>query len=144
MLMVVVAGSFVILFCMLSALHVYWAFGGQSGLAKAVPSIDGRPAFQPSVTITLVVALVLLGCAAVAGLLGFSDQIQWPYAHLAPYAGATLALVFLLRAVGDFHYVGFFKTLTGSPFAKLDTRLYSPLCVALSAGFGFLSLAASA
>ncbi|HEY9080731.1 DUF3995 domain-containing protein [Magnetovibrio sp.] len=144
MLMVVVAGSFVILFCMLSVLHVYWAFGGQSGLDKAVPSIDGRPAFQPGVTITMVVALALLGCAAVAGHLGFSDQIQWPYAHLAPYAGAALALVFLLRAVGDFHYVGFFKTLTGSPFAKLDTRLYSPLCIVLSAGFGFLSLAASA
>jgi catechol 2,3-dioxygenase-like lactoylglutathione lyase family enzyme len=39
--------------------------------------------------------------------------------------------VFLLRAVGDFRLVGFFKRVRGTPFARWDTRLFSPLCVAL-------------
>jgi hypothetical protein len=41
-----------------------------------------------------------------------------------------LALVFMLRAVGNLRTFGFFKTVTGTPFARWDTWLYSPLCPA--------------
>ena len=44
-----------------------------------------------------------------------------------------LGAVFLLRAVGDFRYVGFFKRHTDTRFARLDTLFYSPLCLLLSA-----------
>jgi hypothetical protein len=40
-----------------------------------------------------------------------------------------VALAFGLRAVGDFRFVGFFKRVRGSVFARRDTWLYSPLCV---------------
>ena len=43
-----------------------------------------------------------------------------------------IAVIFLLRAVGEFKLVGFFKTLTGTPFAFWDTWLYSPLCLAIA------------
>ena len=33
------------------------------------------------------------------------------------------AVVFLARAVGDFRYVGFFKRVRGTRFARLDTIL---------------------
>ncbi|MNR60466.1 hypothetical protein D3C85_1819540 [compost metagenome] len=47
------------------------------------------------------------------------------------YGGWTLALVFLIRAVGDFRWVGFMKQRRGSVFARWDTLLYSPLCLFL-------------
>jgi len=43
-------------------------------------------------------------------------------------------LVLLARAVGDFKYVGFFKTVRASRFAVLDTWFYSPLCALLALG----------
>ena len=42
-----------------------------------------------------------------------------------------LALVFALRAIGDFRYVGFFKSLGDDPFRTWDTWLFSPLCLAI-------------
>lgn len=44
-----------------------------------------------------------------------------------------LALVFFARGVGDFRYVGFFKSIKGSLFAMRDTYVYSPLCMVLAA-----------
>jgi len=42
-----------------------------------------------------------------------------------------LATIFILRAIGDFRLVGFFKRVRGSPFAQWDTAAYSPLCLVL-------------
>ena len=47
------------------------------------------------------------------------------------WALVVVAVVLLLRAVGDFRLVGFFKKITGSRFARLDTLVFSPLCVVL-------------
>jgi hypothetical protein len=41
--------------------------------------------------------------------------------------------VFGLRAIGDFRYLGFFKRVTGTRFARADTLIYSPLCAGLAA-----------
>ena len=38
------------------------------------------------------------------------------------------------RAIGDFKYVGFFKRVRGSKFARMDTLVYSPLCLLLALG----------
>ena len=130
------------MFSALSALHVYWALGGQAGLGKAVPTIDGKPAFQPGVLMIMAVAAVLLGCAYVSLSLGFSSRLILPYAHFAPYAGWGLAVIFAVRAIGDFKLVGFFKKIKNSQFATFDSKLYSPLCVVLSVGFVFLSTSA--
>ena len=40
----------------------------------------------------------------------------------------------IVRAIGDFKYVGFFKQRRGTRFALLDTRFYSPLALALGVG----------
>ena len=144
MLLIVVSVVFVVVFSALSALHAYWALGGPAGLDKAVPTIDGKPAFQPGALFTVAVAAVLLGCAYISLSLGFSSQLAMPYAHLAPYAGWGLAVMFAVRAIGDFKLVGFFKKIKGSHFATFDSTLYSPLCVVLSAGFVFLSTTAIA
>lgn len=52
---------------------------------------------------------------------------------------AGLALGLLLRAVGDFRYVGFFKSVRDSRFATMDTWCYSPVCLALSIGVAYVA-----
>ena len=45
---------------------------------------------------------------------------------------AVFAVIFFLRFVGEFSYVGIFKRHKNSKFARMDTLLYSPLCLFLS------------
>jgi hypothetical protein len=118
----------------LSGLHIYWALGGRWGWATAIPLIDGRPAFTPSRFATVVVAIGL----AVAGLVPLVriGAVPVPAPEwLSQWSAGVLSLVFFVRAVGDFRLIGFFKRVRGTRFAVWDTRLYSPLCLLLAAGF---------
>jgi uncharacterized membrane protein SpoIIM required for sporulation len=47
-----------------------------------------------------------------------------------------IAAVFALRAIGDFRYVGFFKRIRDTRFARLDTLAYWPLCAVLAVLIG--------
>ncbi len=120
---------------LLAALHLYWAAGGQWGLDAAVPTepkTGGQPTFRPGPLATLAVAVLLLAAALVA--LAAAGRIALPVPHgLVRFGIWALAVVFLVRAVGDFRYAGFFKRVRGTRFAEMDTKLYSPLCLALSA-----------
>lgn len=134
-----VAFALVAIFLCLALLHFYWVFGGRKGLYAAIPEIDGKPAFQPSVAATLVVAIGLTLCAfLLAGTSGLVS-ISVPHSALS-WLTRALALVLLLRAIGDFRLVGFFKRVRGSRFARLDTALYSPLCVLLAIGVAVVSV----
>jgi hypothetical protein len=118
----------------LSALHIYWAFGGRWGWGAAIPQIDGRPAFTPSRFATLLVALGLAAAAALP--LVRTGTFPFPIPPwLAQWSAVLLALIFFIRAVGDFRLIGFFKRVRGTHFAFWDTRLFSPLCLLLAAGF---------
>lgn len=123
----------VVVFAFLSLLHLYWAFGGTWGGALALPMEDGRPVFEPGVGATLAVAVALALCALlVARLAGWlSLGLRDRVARLPGYA---LAAVLLLRAIGDFRYIGFFKRIGDTPFGRRDTALYSPLCLLLALG----------
>ena len=131
--MTFLALALVAVFLLLSLLHVYWACGGRSGFIAAIPEVNGRPAFRPGVAITLVVAGALASFAALtaagAGLV--PSPVSPGLLRLALHA---LALVFALRAIGDFRLVGFTKRVRGSRFARLDTLVYSPLCLAIAVG----------
>lgn len=116
----------------LSFLHVYWAFGGSWGSAAAVPrKPDGEALFRPRMPETIAVAaLLLLACLSLlvqTGVARFMDEN--PYIR---YICIACAFVFFLRAIGEFHYVGFFKRVKHTPFAVNDTKYYSPLCLFLS------------
>ena len=97
-------------------------------------------ATNPHRMIAEVVATALASVAALvvvqAGLLG--PTIDHP---LVRWALDAVAVVLLVRAVGDFRLVGFFKKVTGSRFARLDTMVFSPLCVVL--GLGLLAVASA-
>jgi len=125
-------------FGFLAALHVFWAFGGTWGAGAAVAEIDGRPRFVPSRGATLAVAGALIGAAVV--VLARAELIlglvpRW----VSQWAAGVLGAVFLLRALGDFRLIGFFKSVRGTRFAVRDTWLYSPLCLLLGLGAWWLA-----
>ncbi|MFO0699557.1 MAG: DUF3995 domain-containing protein [Nitrospira sp.] len=128
-------------FLSLSLVHVYWLLGGRAGHLAAIPEFDGKPVFQPSTMATAVVALVLALCAlliaATGGLLTLplSDRVL-------VWLTRVLAVGLLLRAIGDFRLVGFFKRVRHTSFAQLDTMVYSPLCLVLAVGSAIIGFAA--
>ena len=112
--------------------HVYWALGGEAGKPGAIPSRDGVPVIRPRATQTACIGLLLLAMGSVA--LVASGIVASPVPRWWARAGcAMIALLFLARAIGDFRYVGLFKTVRGSLFATRDTLYYSPLCLVLGA-----------
>ena len=139
-----IAGLVGVVFIMLSALHVYWALGGQWGAQAAIPQLPTRcgtawvKALNPGKGSTLAVAAVLACIATLvgwrAGLLGAAND-HWALRSVI----GLLATIMLARAIGEFRLVGFFKTVKGSLFARMDTLFFSPLCVLL--GLGLASLA---
>jgi hypothetical protein len=120
-----------IIFVGLSALHFYWAVGGKWALASSIPSsTTGRLLFNPSKMGTLIVAF---------GLLFFSLVIYFHlasfYAPINPYLDhitLVIALIFLIRTVGDFKYIGLFKKIKATSFAINDAKIYIPLCFYLA------------
>ncbi|TGK28976.1 DUF3995 domain-containing protein [Leptospira gomenensis] len=115
----------------LSSLHFYWAAGGNYGKNRAVPEWKGKPAFVPGKISTLAVALLLFVASVLP--IGWKLRLFLPIPeHVVRYGIYFLSFVFLLRAIGDFRFVGFFKSVSGTDFAEADSIFYSPLCLFLS------------
>ena len=136
--MLFLATAIALVFLALASLHAYWAPGGQAGLRAARPARPGASlALRPGPALTWAVALGLLLLVALS--LAHPRPPAPGWLRLADGATATL---FALRAVGDFRYVGLSKRVHGTTFARLDTRYYTPLCLALAASCAALALAA--
>jgi hypothetical protein len=121
-----------IIFTLIAIIHVYWAFGGPWGMHSALPTkSDGNLSFEPHPIVTLGVALGLWLFALITlGNLGLWDaSLDRAYIKYGTWA---ITAIFALRALGDFRYVGFFKTTKNTVFAKQDTRFYTPLCVVIA------------
>jgi len=130
-----IAGTAAILVLLfLAGVHFYWAAGGKAGKGAAIPAANGRPVIKPSAFATMVVGVGLCAMAAVLALrTGWLDLPVLPgNGSLVEIAAWLIAVVFALRAIGDFRYVGFFKKIRDSRFARLDTLAYSPLCACLA------------
>jgi len=123
---------------LLAAVHVYWAAGGKAGKAAAVPTAEGRAVISPSALGTAMVAAGL--CLIVAILALRIGWLKLPVIAgdniLVQIAAWLIAAVFALRAIGDFRYIGFFKRISDTRFARLDTLAYSPLCAVLAVLIG--------
>ena len=121
-----------VIFSLLSLLHFYWAFGGTVWLDGVLPTnSSGVKMLTPTTPITLLVAFALFSFALTsAGNYGVFDQFINRSYFL--YGTLLIAVIFLLRAVGEFKFVGFFKTVTETPFAKYDFMIFSPLCLAIA------------
>ena len=122
----------ILLFSGISLLHFYWALGGRWATKAVLPELPDRQAtFKPGVAATLLVAA---GLAAMALLVAAGQGwigIRFLTPDKARYGYIALMLVFGLRAIGDFRYVGLFKRVRNTTFARNDNRYYTPLCILL-------------
>ena len=121
----------------LGLLHLFWALGGTWGFASSLPTtLEGKRILNPKKIDSAIVGIGL--CLFAVFYLVKVDLIALFFpSWVANSAGWLISIIFLLRAMGDFKYVGFFKNVKHTPFGKLDSSYFSPLCLAL--GFiGFL------
>ena len=128
-----------VVFVVLALWHLRMALVPARGKSGAVPSVEGKPLFVPSRRATVGVALALLSFAALVAATAGLFPPALPGVALV-WLSYGLALGLLLRAIGDFKYVGLFKRVRGSRFAKLDTLVYSPLCLLLAVGVALVAL----
>jgi hypothetical protein len=127
---IIVAFTIACVLAILSMLHVYWGVEGIEAPSAVIPEVDGKPAFIPAARDCYAVAAALaLACILVTtrgGLLRSPFPEAWTQIGTVS-VGAVLAV----RAIGDFHLMGFFKRVRGTAFADWDTHLFSPLSLVL-------------
>lgn len=135
-MILVLASLLCIVFLSLSVVHFYWAFGGKWGIDSALPSNgDGARVLKPKAIATIIVGVGLLSFALFYLVKAGFLSINLP-SWLLLYAGWILPSIFLIRVIGDFKYVGLFKKIKTTKFAKSDTKYFIPLCSFLAlAGF---------
>ncbi len=123
----------------LSAIHFYWAFGGSQGFNNALPETEeGVKVLNPTFTDSFIVGFGLL-IFSVAYLLYKKTFKAKVLTILKVILFWLIPSIFLLRAIGDFYFVGFFKKIENTNFAHFDNYFYSPLCFIISLlGFVFI------
>lgn len=118
-----------------AAFHLHWALGGRLGYSVSLPQRpDGEPVMGHRLPWWRPAAgAVALGLAALACLLlGHSGLLPLPLpASLVRAALLATGGAFVARALVPNRYVGFFKSLRSTRWARFDTRLYSPLFLLL-------------
>lgn len=125
---------------LIAALHVYWGIGGvwpgtdRSSCAKAVVGVDA----MPSAFAALAVAAMLVAAALVVLALGgvYAAPVDGPR-----LAGASLFIALVFFGRGVLGFTPWWRRLTPEmPFARLDLRYYSPLCLLLGTGIAILAI----
>jgi hypothetical protein len=122
------------IFIFLSGIHIYWAFGGEWGNGAVIPTKnDDVKAIMPGVIPTIIVASGLLGFAFVVFMsLVKSELILSIWLEMILNYGLwVISGIFIIRAIGEFNYVGFFKKYKHTKFGQNDTKYYSPLCLTI-------------
>lgn len=116
-------------FLFLGFIHFYWLFGGKKGLKVATPTKnDQTEVIPPPKLATLFVALILIFFGGLYLIKAGFIAIHFP-SWLTQYGYWVIPSLFILRSIGEFHYVGFFKKIKHTHFAQADTQLFSPLCL---------------
>jgi hypothetical protein len=122
-----------VIFAAIALLHIYWAVGGRKWANVVLPEMPGnaKKLFIPGKVVTLAVAAGLLFFAFIAlgGLSLFNSFLTGTFFI---YGNAVVGAIFLLRAIGDFKYAGFFKKIKDTVFAKNDAKYFTPLCMLIS------------
>lgn len=123
--------------------HLHWAFGGTYGFSVSLPQEpDGRPIQDNLLPLWRVGALfVALGLLAIGALvLDRAGVIQTDLdRRLVTGVIAIAGAAFVARSLAWHRYVGIFKTLRATRWARYDTLLYCPLFFALGASLLYLA-----
>jgi len=121
-----------LIFFILGAIHFNWVFGGKFGFTEALPIKEsGERILNPRKIDSAIVGIGLSAFALLyflrSGIVDY-DLPEW----LLKYAGWIIPSIFILRAIGDFKYIGLFKKVKTTEFGKRDTKLFSPLCLIIA------------
>jgi hypothetical protein len=116
-----------LIFIGISAIHLYWAFGGKLGVNAVIPEMEGKTVFNPPFLATIGVSVAMLTAAWLSW-----TPTEDTENNILIYGNLGIGIVFLIRAIGDFKYVGFTKKIKNTLFAQNDTHFYSPLCLLIS------------
>ena len=117
----------------LTTIHFFWLVGGKTGMKYAFPhnSKHKKKMYHPGKFILFITTIVLAGmtwfCVAQTGSFNSilnNDTIRW--------GNRITGIIFILRAIGNFKYIGFTKTFKEGEFAQLDTYVYCPLCLVIA------------
>ncbi|HZT48855.1 MAG TPA: DUF3995 domain-containing protein [Hyphomicrobiaceae bacterium] len=115
----------------------HWPAGSAERLAKAAVGVRGItrvPGARACFAVAGLLAAVALWPLFAAGLLAG----PWPR-WLTPVAGVGIAAVFIGRGLAGYTFA-WRRRFSEEPFATLDARAYSPLCLLIGAGYGTLVL----
>ena len=119
-----------VIFLLLSLLHVYWAAGGKWAGTQVLPEMQGNSGkvFVPGPGMTLIVAAGLLFFSVLnaVNLYNGRSHTLWRYGLL------VLGIIFAIRVIGDFKYIGITKSVRDTVFARNDDRIFIPLCAYLT------------
>lgn len=124
------------IFIFLSLLHGYWALGGKWAIEKTIPTRFQDSFFDQNNHLKIVMAtfVVAAGLMALAIMVaGYIGKVNIPVnAELLRIGLILAAIVFLIRSIGNFKDIGFFKSDRTGEFGYWDSKLYSPLCLFFS------------
>lgn len=117
-----------LIFFILGIIHLNWLIGGTFGFDESLPTKEtGERVLNPKKFDSAIVGLGLM-CFAFFYLIK-ADLINLDIPHwILKYGSWLIPAIFILRAVGEFKYVGLFKKIKHTSFGELDTKFYSPLC----------------
>lgn len=130
-----------LLLAAVAGLHAYWGLGGlwparsEQELVATVIG-DARAQRMPAPWLCLLVAAAIAVTALwpllLAGAFGSATarRLLW-------FGGVAIMLVFLLRGLAGF-LPAWRRLHPREPFASHDRRYYSPLCLAVAAGYALL------
>ncbi|HEX4296553.1 MAG TPA: DUF3995 domain-containing protein [Devosia sp.] len=118
--------------------HLLWSLGSTWPIRNEqllVQTVVGTPGAtrMPNRLVIFVVALLILA----AGLVALSISDHDSGGLLWTLIGAVLAIVFLGRGLAGYT-PGWRARHSGEPFATLDRKTYSPLCLWVGVGFVLL------
>jgi hypothetical protein len=125
----------------LAALHAWWGVGGRwpgHDERSLVEMVVGRTRStrMPGLVRCMLVALALFAAAGLVALQGNVISVDFgvPGARLVQAGFWMAGAVFALRGLAGF-IPPIFAYADGTPFASLNRRFYSPLCLLIAAGF---------
>jgi len=116
--------------------HIYWGLGGQLGLDHTIPvDQQGKKVFEFSRIASLAIAGGLIAISVLflvkIGFISLGLPSWLVFYSLLAFSG-----IFIMRALGDFKYIGFTKKIKDTQYGHLDTKIYSPIFLII----GILSL----
>ena len=116
---------------LITVIHLYWFFGGNWGLQHVIPTKNALEDFRPPpkfATLLVALGMFLIGLMyLVKAEIILFEIPNW----ISKYGYWLIPSIFIIRAIGEFKYVGFFKKIQQTVFAEADTKWFTPLSLCI-------------